>query len=66
MSVRLSTMKAWQVSCRALSTSARCASAVKRPTKLPRIYRYWIDVHGQLFMYDTTPKNLTSCTFHSC
>ena len=25
------------------------------------MYRYWIDVHGQLFLYDTVPKNLTSC-----
>jgi len=30
---------------------------------LPRIYRYWIDVHGQLFLYDTVPKNLTSCAY---
>lgn len=28
---------------------------------LPRVYRYWVDVHGQLFLYDTVPKNLTSC-----
>jgi hypothetical protein len=27
----------------------------------PRFYRYAVDVHGQLFLHDTTPKNLTSC-----
>ena len=27
----------------------------------PRFYRYNVDVHGQLFLHDTTPKNLTSC-----
>lgn len=26
-----------------------------------RVYRYVIDVHGQLFLHDTVPKNLTSC-----
>jgi hypothetical protein len=26
-----------------------------------RYYRYAVDVHGQLFLHDTTPKNLTSC-----
>ncbi|WFD23002.1 hypothetical protein MEQU1_001686 [Malassezia equina] len=46
---------AW-ISVRALHTSSQ------RGAPLPRIYRYWIDVHGQLFLYDTVPKNLTSCT----
>ncbi|WFD19389.1 hypothetical protein MCAP1_001619 [Malassezia caprae] len=40
---------------RALHTSS------VRGAPLPRMYRYWIDVHGQLFLYDTVPKNLTSC-----
>lgn len=63
MSVRFaSMMSVWQTSYRALHTSARCTAASQRQTKVPRIYRYWIDVHGQLFMYDTVPKNLTSCT----
>lgn len=26
-----------------------------------RVYRYVLDVHGQLFLHDTVPKNLTSC-----
>ncbi|KAJ1042363.1 hypothetical protein NDA10_002286 [Ustilago hordei] len=26
-----------------------------------RVYRYVVDVHGQLFLHDTIPKNLTSC-----
>lgn len=26
-----------------------------------RVYRYVVDVHGQLFLHDTVPKNLTSC-----
>ncbi|KAJ9474495.1 hypothetical protein PHBOTO_004970 [Pseudozyma hubeiensis] len=26
-----------------------------------RVYRYVVDVHGQLFIHDTVPKNLTSC-----
>jgi hypothetical protein len=26
-----------------------------------RFYRYAVDVHGGLFLHDTTPKNLTSC-----
>ncbi|PWN33864.1 uncharacterized protein FA14DRAFT_108073, partial [Meira miltonrushii] len=26
-----------------------------------RAYRYAIDTHGQLFLHDTVPKNLTSC-----
>lgn len=42
---------------RALHTSTQ------RARMTPRIYRYWIDVHGQLFMYDTVPKNLTSCKY---
>lgn len=25
------------------------------------MYRYVVDVHGQLFLHDTVPKNLTSC-----
>lgn len=45
----------WRIAAvRAYSTGRRRA---------PRIYRYWIDVHGQLFLYDTVPKNLTSCAF---
>ncbi|KDN52637.1 hypothetical protein K437DRAFT_254041 [Tilletiaria anomala UBC 951] len=32
-----------------------------RDTKPRRLYRYVIDVHGQLFLHDTVPKNLTSC-----
>ncbi|CAO1613265.1 unnamed protein product [Sympodiomycopsis kandeliae] len=24
------------------------------------MYRYYIDIHGQMFLYDTVPKNLTS------
>ncbi|WFD30180.1 hypothetical protein MSPP1_001197 [Malassezia sp. CBS 17886] len=46
----------------ARSTYATAGSpSPARPPRLPRIYRYWIDVHGQLFLYDTVPKNLTSC-----
>ncbi|PWN52993.1 hypothetical protein IE53DRAFT_228848 [Violaceomyces palustris] len=26
-----------------------------------RAYKYFVDVHGQLFLHDTVPKNLTSC-----
>lgn len=52
-----------------MATWARCAvRTVPRQWRgyasapqLPRIYRYWVDVHGQLFLYDTVPKNLTSC-----
>ncbi|WFD26923.1 hypothetical protein MNAN1_001912 [Malassezia nana] len=40
---------------RVLHSSRQCAAP------LPRLYRYWVDVHGQLFLYDTVPKNLTSC-----
>lgn len=39
------------------TSSAACNS----PPKPFRCYRYAIDVHGQLFLYDTKPKNLTSC-----
>ena len=28
---------------------------------LIREYFYYIDVHGQLFLHETTPKNITSC-----
>ena len=35
-----------------------CTSSTRNAT---RFYRYAIDVHGQLFLHDTTPKNLTSC-----
>lgn len=31
----------------------------KPPT---RLYKYAVDVYGQLFLHDTVPKNLTSCT----
>jgi len=27
-----------------------------QPSPAPRMYRYYIDVHGQLFLHDTTPK----------
>ncbi|WFD33668.1 hypothetical protein MCUN1_000481 [Malassezia cuniculi] len=40
---------------------ACAARAYSTGRRVPRIYRYWIDVHGQLFLYDTVPKNLTSC-----
>ena len=34
----------------------------RRQQRVPKhLYRYVIDVHGQLFLHDTTPKNLTSC-----
>ena len=46
---------------RAFHTTVR--RATRRTPTLPRIYRYWIDVHGQLFLYDTVPKNLTSCAY---
>lgn len=36
-------------------------SSTPRAEKSPRVYRYAIDVHGQLFLHDTVPKNLTSC-----
>lgn len=39
---------------------AFCTSLTVTERK-PRVYRYAIDVHGQLFLHDTTPKNLTSC-----
>ncbi|EPQ27902.1 uncharacterized protein PFL1_04646 [Pseudozyma flocculosa PF-1] len=33
-----------------------------QPTPTPlRVYRYVVDVHGQLFLHDQVPKNLTSC-----
>ncbi|ETS62270.1 hypothetical protein PaG_03343 [Moesziomyces aphidis] len=39
--------------------------AFDKPTKATptgfRVYRYVVDVHGQLFLHDTVPKNLTSC-----
>jgi hypothetical protein len=41
------------VACRQFATSSRRHAS--------RFYRYAIDVHGQLFLHDTTPKNLTSC-----
>ncbi|UZJ52156.1 hypothetical protein CBS101457_001476 [Exobasidium rhododendri] len=42
------------------ATVRRCFSTTSR-RDATRYYRYVIDVHGQLFLHDTTPKNLTSC-----
>lgn len=47
----------------------RCLATTRRLTKESlgdatspfRVYRYVVDVHGQLFLHDTVPKNLTSC-----
>lgn len=58
VSVRQSIM--WM---RVRHTFARALSTTAPRRSLPRIYRYWIDVHGQLFLYDTVPKNLTSCRY---
>ncbi|GAC98097.1 hypothetical protein PHSY_005686 [Pseudozyma hubeiensis SY62] len=41
------------------STSFSPASTASKPPF--RVYRYVVDVHGQLFIHDTVPKNLTSC-----
>ncbi|KAI3627043.1 hypothetical protein CBS14141_001044 [Malassezia furfur] len=46
---------------RAVLTTPRLCRGYASAPQLPRFYRYWIDVHGQLFLYDTVPKNLTSC-----
>lgn len=43
---------------RGLHTSSVIGSSQRRA---PRMYRYVQDVHGQLFLHDTVPKNLTSC-----
>lgn len=45
---------------RSFSSSSSSLSNSKE-TKNVRAYRYAIDTHGQLFLHDTVPKNLTSC-----
>jgi Domain of unknown function (DUF4505) len=45
---------------RTFSSSASFLSKPKEG-KSVRAYRYAIDTHGQLFLHDTVPKNLTSC-----
>ena len=47
-------------SIRSISSSSQVLSNLKEG-KPVRAYRYAIDTHGQLFLYDTVPKNLTSC-----
>lgn len=47
-----------QASAAGFKTSAKPFAAVRSSI---RVYRYVIDVHGQLFLHDTIPKNLTSC-----
>lgn len=37
------------------------SSTFAQEEKPVRAYRYAIDTHGQLFLHDTVPKNLTSC-----
>ncbi|SPO29604.1 uncharacterized protein UTRI_05426 [Ustilago trichophora] len=46
---------------RYLSTTPKQASKGESSSSPFRVYRYVIDVHGQLFLHDTVPKNLTSC-----
>lgn len=46
---------------RAFSCSSRVNRSETQRRKAPRMYRYVQDVHGQLFLHDTVPKNLTSC-----
>ncbi|SJX64788.1 uncharacterized protein SRS1_15213 [Sporisorium reilianum f. sp. reilianum] len=47
---------------RCFSATARHAIPAEGSTKsAPRVYRYVVDVHGQLFLHDAVPKNLTSC-----
>lgn len=51
-------------SCRSTATPRRplsTAACLRSPAKdqggaLPRMYRYVVDVHGGLFLFDTTPK----------
>lgn len=47
---------------RCLFTTPKRAETTKTGTASAlRVYRYVVDVHGQLFLHDTVPKNLTSC-----
>ncbi|EST09291.1 Protein of unknown function DUF4505 [Kalmanozyma brasiliensis GHG001] len=47
--------------CRAITTTFARASKTTSTGPPFRVYRYVVDVHGQLFLHDTVPKNLTSC-----
>lgn len=61
MIARLPARRAFTTCCRR-SFSTSSSFSIDRTKKQPsRYYRYAIDVHGQLFLHDTTPKNLTSC-----
>lgn len=46
---------------RAQASGRYLSNDAKGPTSAFRVYRYVVDVHGQLFIHDTVPKNLTSC-----
>lgn len=44
-----------------ISFRRQFSNSTRIQAHVPRFYRYAVDVHGQLFLHDTKPKNLTSC-----